>query len=643
MKVVFLSGLLTFALITGLTATEPPDTLFLRGDSLKVYYLGKIVVYPGPDINPGYLSVTSAFCINRKTLKNSNYEDLSDALKMVPGMDITTGYKNQASLKLRGFQPKHTVVLVDGRPVNEPYYGYIDLSSLLIDDISTINVYKGLTPPGAGANAMAGAVNIVSSAPASQNYMRADISYSSGETSHLGLTSGRRFLKRNDEYYYLISVAKNKSDGYPISKKTHPSGYDDTGLRDNSDYDNLNLNYKLGYLNHSLGELGLSLGYYRSEKGIPPAEKGRIDYRRFDDWRRWFIDASARLRKYSKWDIMAKVYYDDYYNTLADYMDDGYSDERLNWYSTHDNWALGFNLDINYKVSKNKQISFTTQVRSESISRQADRDEPWLYNRLVSGSTVLGYAQTISGWFSVYLSLNTSYLTHGQFDDIQSVLNPQLGFQTSLNDNVALRFSILRSSRFPTVHELYSQSSGNSELKSENATKVDFGLDITQFFKQDFKTTLFYSKSKDLIYRKGKGFKYQNRASSYTRGIELSLNGNLTRISYNSSYTFTDSKDGETDNRLEEIPRHRFFMMLNYNPGLGINLGLSFLSVSERPWYDNYTVPSYATFNGQFSKQLGNHLLFYVNVDNIFDTFYYEEYGFSMPGRQISTGIKLTL
>lgn len=643
MKVIFFSGLLTIALIAGLTATEPADPLFSNGDSLKVYYLGKIVVYPDPHINPGYLSVTSAFSISRKTLESSNYANLSDALKMAPGIDITTGYKNQASVKLRGFQPKHTVVLVDGRPVNEPYYGYIDLSSLLIDDISTINVYKGLTPPGAGANAMAGAVNIVSSAPGSKNYMRADVSYGSGETSHLSLTSGRRFLKRAGEYYYLISVAKSRSDGYPLSEKTHPSGYDDTGLRDNSDYDNLNLNYKLGYLNPSVGELGISLGYYRSEKGIPPAEKGRIDYRRFDDWRRWFIDASARIKKYSKWDIMVKVYYDDYYNTLADYMDDGYSDERLNWYSTHDNWALGSNLEIHYAASKNRQISLATQIRSESISRQADRYEPWLYNRLVSGSAVLGYTQTISGWFSVYFSLNSCYLTHGQFDDAQGVLNPQLGLQTRINDNIAIRLSVLQSSRFPTVHELYSQSSGNPELKSEKAAKVDVGLDIVQFNKQDFNATLFYSKSKNLIYRKGKGFEYQNRASSYTRGVELSLNGNLVKISYNSSYTFTDSRDVETDNRLEEIPRHRFFMMLNHKPGLGINLGLSFLAVSERPWYDNYTVPSYAIFSGQLSKSLGDHLLFYVNADNIFDIFYYEEYAFSMPGRQISAGIKLSL
>jgi len=92
---------------------------------------------------------------------------VSDALRFVPGLNLVQDGApgGRAALSLRGLDPNHVVVLVDGVRVNDPTNsrgGSFDPSTLALVDVERIEVVRGPLSSIHGADALAGVVQIVS-------------------------------------------------------------------------------------------------------------------------------------------------------------------------------------------------------------------------------------------------------------------------------------------------------------------------------------------------------------------------------------------------------------------------------------------------------------------------------------------------
>ncbi|MBI2408023.1 MAG: TonB-dependent receptor [Gemmatimonadetes bacterium] len=101
------------------------------------------------------------------SLRARGLTQLSDALRLVPGVSISTSssYGSHASLFVRGGQANYVRVLLDGVPLNEPG-GAIDLSALSLDNIERVEVVRGPASVLYGADALAGVIQLVSRAGA---------------------------------------------------------------------------------------------------------------------------------------------------------------------------------------------------------------------------------------------------------------------------------------------------------------------------------------------------------------------------------------------------------------------------------------------------------------------------------------------
>ncbi len=89
-----------------------------------------------------------------------------DALRFVPGLHVVQegAPGGRAALSLRGLDPNHVVVLVDGVRVNDPTNsrgGSFDPSTLALVDIEKIEIVRGPLSSIHGADALAGVVQIV--------------------------------------------------------------------------------------------------------------------------------------------------------------------------------------------------------------------------------------------------------------------------------------------------------------------------------------------------------------------------------------------------------------------------------------------------------------------------------------------------
>lgn len=113
------------------------------------------------------LDTASAVTIlSNEDIRRSGVTSVADALRLVPGMNVSSVNASQWSISTRGFAGLYAnklLVMVDGRAVYTPMFSGVfwDMEQLLLDDVDRIEIIRG---PGAtmwGANAVNGVVNVV--------------------------------------------------------------------------------------------------------------------------------------------------------------------------------------------------------------------------------------------------------------------------------------------------------------------------------------------------------------------------------------------------------------------------------------------------------------------------------------------------
>ncbi len=124
-----------------------------------------IVIPVGVNSNAIDKNISPTYKITKKTIQQHNLIDLPSVLNFVQGLDVTqsgpTG--QQSSLFLRGTNSNHTLVLLNGIPINDTSTptGAHDIGQDFMFNVQMIEVYKGSAGAHYGADAIGGAVNFV--------------------------------------------------------------------------------------------------------------------------------------------------------------------------------------------------------------------------------------------------------------------------------------------------------------------------------------------------------------------------------------------------------------------------------------------------------------------------------------------------
>eukprot|EP01035_Chromulina_nebulosa_P058044 gene58044-79507_t len=84
----------------------------------------------------GSVTVLSPELLERRQLR-----DVSDILRDVPGVAVSR-VPGQTQVRLRGTEGNHTLVLIDGIEVSDPFAGEFDFSSLIADDGARVEVLR---------------------------------------------------------------------------------------------------------------------------------------------------------------------------------------------------------------------------------------------------------------------------------------------------------------------------------------------------------------------------------------------------------------------------------------------------------------------------------------------------------------------
>jgi outer membrane receptor for ferrienterochelin and colicins len=161
--------------------------------------------------------------ITKKQIQQSGALKLNELLYEQTGMFITNGSGSRAvgggifgnGLQLQGMSAEHTLILIDGEPVNGRNGGVLDLSRLAVGNVQRIEIIKGPYSSLYGSDAMGGVVNVITEQTTTSQ-------------KHLALRAGSfatiDAVARVNYPFKKTTVALfgnyNSSNGYDLDKST---------------------------------------------------------------------------------------------------------------------------------------------------------------------------------------------------------------------------------------------------------------------------------------------------------------------------------------------------------------------------------------------------------------------------------------
>jgi iron complex outermembrane receptor protein len=660
----------------------------------EAFDLGEI--YVTAEKLPAVRDVTVTTEITAEEIKATNSRTVAEALTYVPGVIVSGGRKNQPNIQIRGLDQSRALILIDGVPYYETNYGKLDLNQIPIDNIAKIEVTKGNASVLYGPNALAGVINIITKKPSDKPTAEAFFEVGENATSKLSLTHGMKVGIFN----YWLNYSHQESNGWRMSDDFEPKPgnivtkpgsttqevLEDGGFRNNSDFKDDSFWAKIGIEPTSEAEYYLNFHYLAKEKGVPPstisenvflsmpAFSGFARITRYDDWG---IDLSGQQKIVEQLIMKAKLFYHNHIDDYTSYSDQTYNEVIA--VSRYKDYLVGGSLAADYRPVQWDVIRLGFNYRGDSHKERDDSYLPFAESFSYTGSVslenefnLIKKLSVVAGvgydWFRVTdAERNITDKSTGEFveqsdlnkPDTMDEFNPMIGATYTLTDSTRLFGSIARKVRFPTLSQLYSTKSGNTELTAEKS--INYTLGISQAFGSfaSGEFALFYYDISDFISRDAPGTEgiYRNYAKIRLAGFELSGKVNpIKDLFIMLGYTYNNARDRSEDRVTDNVtfvPEHKVDLGLKYTvPYIIAPVDITCVYVTDsynqlptpqKPDQESIKTGDYFIVNARISKSFLKRFEAYIAVNNIFDSDYESEYGYPGLGRNFYAGLSVKL
>jgi vitamin B12 transporter len=171
----------------------------------------------------------SATAISAEDVEIRQTRVVSDILRDVPGVSVNRSgaVGGQTQIRLRGSEGNHTLVLIDGMEVSDPYLGEFDFAALIADEVARIEVLRGQQSALYGSDAIGGVVQYFTASGAEAPGV-------SGRAEHGSFNSWDVSLRVADvagPVDFALSAGYQTTDGTPTSRfGARDVGADNTAL-----------------------------------------------------------------------------------------------------------------------------------------------------------------------------------------------------------------------------------------------------------------------------------------------------------------------------------------------------------------------------------------------------------------------------
>ena len=564
-------------------------------------------------------SAASVTVVTAQQIEKEQSRTVGDALRAVPGIDVVqTGSAGHATtVFVRGTDQNQMLVMMDGVPLTDPYFGGYEWSTLSTESVERIEVVRGPFSAIYGSDAIGGVINIITRRGA--DGLHFDGSVEGG----------------SDAYRRAQARVAGGSGG--LDYFVSGSWRDGDGTFRNDDFNETVGTADVGYAIADGMRIGLQARVTDAEVGIPFEGSNPVPWRRSGteeqllllpfthrvsetfDYR---VDLSHVTATYDYDDLGSAYPYSSKTDTVADRLA-----ARAGWsVAGHHHVAFGAELE---KLQIDNEDNFAINIDGES-------NDSWG-----------GFVQDAMTFDRLSLTVGVRFDDHDTFG---SAVSPRAAVAYRFGGDAAglkLRAGYGQAFRAPSAGELYFPGSGNVDLEAEESRSYEVGVaGHWSDGRYRAELTWFDNTVKNLIDFEFSTFTFQNLGEARMRGAELSFEGRFGHgFSTRLAYTRLRARDEETGLALKRRPENSASLDLDYAPDGKLDLHLRALWMDDRPDLDpdlftDITTPGYTRVDLAAAYRALEWLAPFVRVENVADENYSEAAGFPAPGREIVAGVR---
>lgn len=474
--------------------------------------------------------------------------DLAHLLNKSSGVKIreTGGMGSSYSINLNGFTGRHVKVFMDGVPM-EGMGSSFQLNNIPINLAERIEIYKGVVPIELGADALGGAINVITN---KRNKSYADISYSFGSfnthKTNVNLGYGAKngftvqlnaFQNYSDNNYRVLTQNWNPEDRTFSNDSVWVKRFHDG-------YRNETIGIKTGFVNTDWADqllFGITLGQERDDiqhsnlmKVVFGAKERKsntimpsLSYAKRDFlWEGMNVRVNAQYNRNYNQNIDTSAFEYDWYGT-AFRQNDGKVGEANNTLAEFFNRNANVSLNSNYQINEQHSVAinevWSTYRRNNADKNALITETDLAHDRSSNYKNVLGLSYKFNydkKWVSTFFGKH--YIQHvkgpvnvGSTDwpKYEQGTNSSKSFgyglaTTYFFNHTQLKFSAEQAVRMPTENELLGDQlfeRANVTLRPESSKNLNLGIayqkDIDANHAVYFDASGVYRNVKDFIQR----------------------------------------------------------------------------------------------------------------------------------------------
>lgn len=502
--------------------------------------------------------------IDARPLHNTT-QDLNQVLGKSAGIRIREdgGLGSSFNFSLNGFSGNQVKFFLDGIPMDN-FGSSLTLNNLPVNLADRIEIYKGVTPIWLGADALGGAVNIITNKK-TRNYLDASYSYGSFNT-HRTVISGACTQEKSG-FTVLANLFQNYSDNnYRVHTgvtdlATSVIGPEQRLRRFHDSYRSETMQVETGLIGKKWADrllVGVVLsqnrkeiqtaaqmskvfgGWYQTSTTVMPTLKYQkkdlflkgLDFTAYGSYNLGHTQNVDTLNRVYNW---AGQYKDNSRNEAGQYVPGGENSRSRYRFRNHSGIAtVGVNYVVHEKHSVGLNYVFTTFDRKGSDVLRPNEEsyrQPQILRKNVLG---FGYKFDYNERWSTSLFLK-QYIVRGEATQrVDIYTNPRwvpvfnnksstgYGFATTyfVADPLQLKFSYEKTFRLPEGDELFGDGINhvaNRNLRPEKSHNLNLGGVLTQRFGQRHKVSV----ESNLIYREASDFIRVDLADNRTQSVNV--------------------------------------------------------------------------------------------------------------------------